>query len=132
MIKRAGTRLAAARFLPQESLPLSVRRLLIGRACALALLLTAVGVLGLDRLFPGSISSTVPVSPPVTDPTPPGTVYDTTPKRLPLLAAHTVVDRGPPEGWSHLILKSYPRPDAGDAEKLNPRVRELAGLYFTA
>src|SRR5262245_7167532 len=52
------------------------------------------------------------------------------PKPLPLIAAGTVIDKGPPKGWSHLILKSYQRASAGDVDKISEEMKNVCGLLF--
>jgi hypothetical protein len=58
--------------------------------------------------------------------------YDVTQRRLDLIPAGTVIGEKPPRGWSNLILKSYPRPGAGDMKQLPAMADRLSRLLFTA
>jgi len=58
--------------------------------------------------------------------------YDVTRRRLPQIPPGTVIDKEAPKGWSHLILKSYSRPGAGDVKQLSPTAERLTRLLFTA
>lgn len=58
--------------------------------------------------------------------------YDVTPRRLAQIPPGTVIGKEAPKGWSHLLLKSYSRPDAGDVKQLWPTADRLARLLFTA
>lgn len=58
--------------------------------------------------------------------------YDVTRRRLDRIPPGTVIDKNPPKGWSHLILKSYSRPGAGDVEQLPATADRLTRLLFTA
>jgi hypothetical protein len=62
----------------------------------------------------------------------PATIYDVTQRRLDLIPAGTVIGDKPPRGWTNLILKSYPRPGAGDRKELSATADRLARLLFTA
>jgi hypothetical protein len=62
----------------------------------------------------------------------PGAAYDVEARPLDLIPAGTVIGAGPPRGWSHLILKSHPRPAAGDFRQLSEESTRLASLLFTA
>lgn len=57
--------------------------------------------------------------------------YDVNPRRVDLIPAGTVIEKGPPKGWSHLVLKSHPRAAAGDYERIAPVAVQNAGLLFT-
>ncbi len=57
--------------------------------------------------------------------------YDVTLRRLPQVPPGTVIDKEAPRGWSHLIVKGYPRPSAGDVRQLSPTADRLARLLFT-
>lgn len=57
--------------------------------------------------------------------------FDVTPKQLTQITPGTVVDQGPPKGWSHLIIKSQPRVGAGDLKKVTNQVSQLSSLLFT-
>jgi hypothetical protein len=58
--------------------------------------------------------------------------YDVDGKPLDLIPAGTVIGTKAPRGWSHLILKSHPRPAAGDFQQLSEENSRLASLLFTA
>lgn len=61
-----------------------------------------------------------------------GTAYDVTLRRLAQIPPGLVIGKEAPKGWSHLILKSYSRPGAGDVKQLTPTADRLARLLFTA
>lgn len=65
---------------------------------------------------------------------PPGPAgsYDVTPRPVPLIPAGTIIDKGPPKGWSHLISKNYKRVGAGDVDKLSAQMKEVSGFLFSA
>jgi hypothetical protein len=48
------------------------------------------------------------------------------------IPAGTVIGDGPPAGWSHLIIKSRPRPGTGDFRQVSADNTRLAGFLFTA
>jgi len=58
--------------------------------------------------------------------------YDVTLRHLAQIPAGTAIGKEAPKGWSHLILKSYSRPGAGDVRQLSPTADHLARLLFTA
>jgi hypothetical protein len=58
--------------------------------------------------------------------------YDVAGRRLDLIPAGTIISTEAPCGWSHLILKSHPRPAAGDFRHLSEESTRLASLLFTA
>jgi hypothetical protein len=58
--------------------------------------------------------------------------YDVTPRALGRIPAGTVIDDGPPQGWSHLVIKSRSVAKEGDASEVPKLARDLAGLLFTA
>jgi hypothetical protein len=60
------------------------------------------------------------------------TAYDVTLRRLPQIPPGTVIGTEAPPGWSHLLLKTYSRPGAGDVKKLSPTADRLTRLLFTA
>lgn len=61
----------------------------------------------------------------------PAQVYDTKVRRVDFIPAGTVIgDKGPP-GWSHLIVKTHPRPGAGDVKALSESTFNLACMLFT-
>jgi hypothetical protein len=57
--------------------------------------------------------------------------YDVTLRRLPQVPPGTVIGQEAPKGWSHLIIKSYSRPGAGDVKQLSPTADRLTRLLFT-
>lgn len=61
-----------------------------------------------------------------------GAAYDVTLRRLPQIPPGTIIDKKAPKGWSHLIIKSYSRPGAGDVRQLSPTADRLTRLLFTA
>ncbi|MEZ6088583.1 MAG: hypothetical protein R3C05_11260 [Pirellulaceae bacterium] len=58
--------------------------------------------------------------------------YQTDPRPISIIQPGTIVDAGPPEGWTHLIVKSFPRVASGDVNQIPERDMRLAGLMFTA
>jgi hypothetical protein len=58
--------------------------------------------------------------------------YDVTLRRLAQIPPGTVIGQEAPKGWSHLIIKSYSRPGAGDVNELSSIADQLARLLFTA
>jgi hypothetical protein len=56
--------------------------------------------------------------------------YDLSAAEPEAIAPGTVVERGPPQGWSHLVIKSLPRVKAGEVPKLpnNPLLGGRDGL----
>jgi hypothetical protein len=52
--------------------------------------------------------------------------------RMALIPPGTVIGREAPEGWSHLVIKTYPRPGAGDLDRVNDNTMRLASFIFTA
>ncbi len=58
--------------------------------------------------------------------------YDVSPRRLGRIPPGTVIDAGPPQGWSHLVIKSRSVAREGDAKEVPKLARDLAGLLFTA
>jgi hypothetical protein len=50
--------------------------------------------------------------------------YDVTRRRL--------IAKEAPRGWSNLVIKSFPRPGAGDAQQLSQQTTQLASFLFTA
>jgi hypothetical protein len=57
--------------------------------------------------------------------------YGVTPRRVELIPPGTVIDKGPPAGWSHLIIKSHPRPVSGDMSRAAGNNYYLATFLFT-
>jgi hypothetical protein len=70
-----------------------------------------------------------PPPPPTAPGTPAVTAYDVTIRPVELVAPGGVADREPPPGWSHLIIKSYPRVGAGDVSKVPEMTVPLAALF---
>ncbi len=58
--------------------------------------------------------------------------YDVALRRLDFIPPGTVIDKKAPKDWSHLIVKSYPRPGAGDVNQLSAVADRMARLLFTA
>lgn len=58
--------------------------------------------------------------------------YDVAPRSVSVLRPGTVVDMSAPQGWTHLIVKSYPKVTAGDVDKIPERDTQLASMMFTA
>jgi hypothetical protein len=51
--------------------------------------------------------------------------------RFELIQPGTVIGKEPPKGWSHLIIKSYPRIRPDDLRLVTPLTAELASFLFT-
>lgn len=58
--------------------------------------------------------------------------YDTAHQPLPHVPPGTVIGDGPPEGWSHLVVKSHPKPGSGDLHRIPSVALPLTKLLFTA
>lgn len=58
--------------------------------------------------------------------------YQTEPRPISIIQPGTIVDSGPPNGWTHLIVKSFPRVSSGDLDQIPERDVRLASLMFTA
>ena len=58
--------------------------------------------------------------------------YDVTRRRIDLIPAGVVIGDKAPEGWTNLIIKSRPRPGAGDVKELSANADRLSRLLFTA
>jgi hypothetical protein len=58
--------------------------------------------------------------------------YDVTPRRMDLIMPGTVIDKGPPRDWTHLIIKSNPRVGAGDMKAVPKSAITLSSLLYTA
>src|SRR5271165_6505925 len=58
--------------------------------------------------------------------------YDVRARPLDAIEPGTVIGTKAPEGWTHLILKSHPRPGAGDYQQLSRTQAEWAGMLLTA
>jgi hypothetical protein len=61
-----------------------------------------------------------------------GAGYDLAARPLDLIPAGTVIEGRALAGYTHLLLKSQPRPGAGDTARISPEHAALAGLLFTA
>jgi hypothetical protein len=61
-----------------------------------------------------------------------GAGYDLVARPLDLIPAGTVIADKAPAGYTHLLLKSRPRPGAGDTARISHEHAELAGLLSTA
>src|SRR5262245_61107658 len=59
-------------------------------------------------------------------------VYSVEPRRVGLIQPGTVVGNEPPQGWSHLVIKSFPHPAAGDLAQLSETSNRLASFIITA
>lgn len=59
-------------------------------------------------------------------------VYSVEPRRVPLIEPGTVVGSEAPQGWSHLVIKSYPHPALGDVDRLNETSTRLASFIIPA
>ncbi|MCS6849616.1 MAG: hypothetical protein NZ700_00425 [Gemmataceae bacterium] len=62
----------------------------------------------------------------------PAAAYDVTPRRLARIEPGTVIGKEPPQGWTHLIIKSHPRLGAGDLNQVNSLTAQLSSFLFTA
>jgi hypothetical protein len=58
--------------------------------------------------------------------------YDLTSRPPERIAPGTVVNTGPPAGWSHLVIKSLPRVREDSREGIMPQAIEKASWMFTA
>lgn len=59
------------------------------------------------------------------------TMYDLNPRPVSLIPPGTVVGDTAPPGWTHLVIKSFPRAAAGDVDRLSDAMRDLSGKFFT-
>jgi hypothetical protein len=59
-------------------------------------------------------------------------VYDVTARPMALIQPGTVIGNRPPQGWSHLIIKSFPRTTAGDMDKVSNLALQMSSLLSTA
>ncbi|MGE3807549.1 MAG: hypothetical protein AB7K24_23035 [Gemmataceae bacterium] len=57
--------------------------------------------------------------------------FEVTRRAAPLIPTGTVIEHGPPTGWTHLLVKSRPRPATGDIHKIPAIARPLTRLIFT-
>ena len=60
---------------------------------------------------------------------PTGETYDIRPRPIPIVPHGTIVGDRPPEGWSHLVMKSKPCCNRGDVDKVARRDTDLASLF---
>lgn len=58
--------------------------------------------------------------------------FDVTPRRLARIPPGTIIGKEAPKGWSHLLIKSYSRPESGDVKQLSSTADRLTRLLFTA
>jgi hypothetical protein len=58
--------------------------------------------------------------------------YDVTRRRVDFIPPGTVIAKEAPRGWSNLVIKSFPRPGAGDVQQLSQQTTQLASFLFTA
>jgi hypothetical protein len=58
--------------------------------------------------------------------------YDLTARPPDLIPPGTVVERSPPDGWSHLVIKSLPRVRPAERDKLPALTVRMASWMFTA
>jgi hypothetical protein len=56
---------------------------------------------------------------------------DVTVRHPQLVPPGTVIDKGPPKGWSHLIIKSQPRLAAGDVKQISETAARMSSMLFT-
>lgn len=59
-------------------------------------------------------------------------LYVAEPRPVDRIPAGLIISNAPPEGWSHLIVKSQPRLAPGETQKVFPVVAKNATLLFTA
>jgi len=57
---------------------------------------------------------------------------DVTPRPLALIPPGTVIGDGPPEGWSHLVIRSHTRVADDSLDKVSDTFARLTALLFTA
>ena len=60
------------------------------------------------------------------------TLYDVEWRQIPRLKPGTIVEKGPPAGWSHLIVKNQPFLNRAEASKIHPIAARLAKSLFSA
>jgi hypothetical protein len=58
--------------------------------------------------------------------------YDVTRRRIDLIPPGVVIGDKAPESWTNLLIKSKPRPGAGDVKELSANADRLSRLLFTA
>jgi len=61
-----------------------------------------------------------------------GAEIDVKPRRAALIPPGTVIGDRAPKGWTHLVIKSYPRVGAESRGKVSASTARLTGLLFTA
>ena len=62
----------------------------------------------------------------------PSVLYDVELRHVPRLKPGTIVEKGPPQGWSHLIIKNQPFLNRAEADKVHPLAARLAKALFSA
>ena len=65
-------------------------------------------------------------------PSPAKAEIDVTPRTIPAIPPGTEITDGPPQGWTHLVLKSQPRLGAEAAEQVSETMARLVSLLYTA
>jgi hypothetical protein len=98
----------------------------VGRVCARCFAWLAVVAL----IVPGLGCPSKPAAA-VVPPHNPAVTYDVTPRPISVIPPGTVIGDGPPEGWTHLLIKSYPRAGAGDVDRLSASMRDVAEKLFS-
>lgn len=91
---------------------------------------TAVGRVGLLLVIVAVGLSYRPASPPRLSGA--AKMYQLTPTPIAVLPPGTVVPNGPPEGWTHLIIKSRSRVHSGDVDHLSDTLKHLASFLSSA
>src|SRR5262249_554407 len=56
---------------------------------------------------------------------------DVTVRHVQIVPPGTVIDKGPPKGWSHLIIKSQPRLTSGDIKQISDMAARMSSMLFT-
>ena len=62
----------------------------------------------------------------------PAAIIDVTPRPIAVIPAGTVIGDRAPEGWTHLLVKSYPKAREGDLDKMSTSMRELSELLLSS
>src|SRR3954451_1688365 len=73
-----------------------------------------------------------PPTVPIAEPIPEDRMPDMAATHVGMIPPGTTVAERPPEGWSHLILKTHPEVSLGDVDKLSDSVRSLSRRFFSA
>jgi hypothetical protein len=114
------------------------RRTFLARAALLGLMACCATTACIHRHWVRS-STEVPGQPIIptgatTQPAPPAPppAYDVTIRAVAPIAPGTVIAQEPPQGWSHLIIKSLPRAAHGDLDVLSDTHKQLASLLKPA